>query len=277
MGFAKYQEDIVSRYVADQTLRTVRRATPSPKRENASHKKADPVEASNKKETKMSSLKKFAINSPRPLPVIVLADTSGSMTEHGNIDALNVALKEMIAAFGTESRLRAEIQVGLITFGGTARLHLPLVGAQNVTAMTDLKAEGTTPMGEAFAIARQLLEDKDLIPSRAYRPVLILISDGQPTDEWKASFESLKASERAQKATRLAMAIGPAADEAMLKEFANDLEAPLFKGHNARDIQRFFRAVTMSVTTRTASNNPDESTVFVVPPVTDDDLDLDFQ
>jgi uncharacterized protein YegL len=199
------------------------------------------------------------------------------MTEHGKIEALDAALKEMVAAFGTESRLRAEIQVGLITFGGTACLHLPLVAAQNVTAMTDLQAEGATPMGEAFEIARQLLEDKDRIPSRAYRPVLILISDGQPTDEWKASFEELKKSERAQKATRLAMAIGPDADVAMLKEFANDLEAPLFMGHNARDIQRFFRAVTMSITIRTASNNPNDASVFVVPPTNDDDLDLDFQ
>jgi uncharacterized protein YegL len=277
MGFAKYQEDIVSRYVADQALRTVKRASPSPKRDTSAHKMNAPVAASNKKETKMSSLKKFAITSPRPLPVIVLADTSGSMSEHGKIEALNAALKEMVAAFGTESRLRAEIQVGLITFGGTAQLHLPLVAAQNVTAMSDLQADGATPMGEAFEIARQLLEDKDRIPSRAYRPVLILISDGQPTDEWKASFDALKTSERSKKATRLAMAIGPDADEAMLKEFANDLEAPLFKGHNARDIQRFFRAVTMSITTRTASNNPDDASAFVVPPINDEDLDLNFQ
>jgi uncharacterized protein YegL len=277
MGFAKYQEDIVSRYVADQAMRTIKRVTSSPKRGSAVPMKVEPVAAPNKKEAKMSTLKKFAITAPRPLPVIVLADTSGSMTEHGKIEALNASLKEMVAAFGTESRLRAEIQVCLITFGGTARLHLSLVAAQNVTAMTDLQADGATPMGEAFGIARQLLEDKDRIPSRAYRPVLILISDGQPTDEWKASFDALKASERAQKATRLAMAIGPDADEAMLKEFANDLEAPLFKGHNARDIQRFFRAVTMSITTRTASNNPDEASAFVVPPANDDELDLDFQ
>lgn len=56
----------------------------------------------------------------------------------------------------------------------------------------------------------------------------------------------------------------------------NDAEAPIFKAHNARDIHRFFRAVTRSVTNRTASQNPDISTAFVVPP-DDDALDLDFQ
>ena len=201
----------------------------------------------------MSSLKKFAVATPRPLPVIVLADTSGSMGENGKIEALNAAMKDMVSTFAKESRLRAEIQVGLITFGGKAQMHLPLVAAHGVAGFSEFKADGVTPMGAAFDLARQLLEDKDRIPSRAYRPVLILLSDGQPTDDWEAPFKALCDSERAQKATRLAMAIGPDADEAMLKDFANDAEAPIFKAHNARDIHRFFRAVTMSVTTRTSS------------------------
>lgn len=225
----------------------------------------------------MNSLKKFAVATPRPLPVIVLADASGSMGENGKIEALNAAIKEMISTFSKESRLRAEIQVGLITFGGEAQIRLPLVAAHSVTSLDELEADGPTPMGAAFDLARQLMEDKDRIPSRAYRPVLILLSDGQPTDDWETSFKALCESERAQKATRLALAIGSDVDEAMLRDFANDKEAPIFKAHNARDIHRFFRAVTMSVTMRTASQNPNLSTTFVVPPPDDDALDLDFQ
>ena len=71
----------------------------------------------------MSSLKKFTIATPRPLPVIILADTSGSMSEHGKIEALNNALKEMMSSFSQESRRAAEIQVAIITFGGQANLH----------------------------------------------------------------------------------------------------------------------------------------------------------
>jgi uncharacterized protein YegL len=269
MGFAKYREDIESRYVGDLAMRT---ASPS----NVSI--PNPKNQPDQRTTKMSSLKKFAVATPRPFPVIVLADTSGSMGENGKIEALNVAMKNMVSTFSAESRLRAEIQVGLITFGGKAQLHLPLVAALGIAGFPELKAEGVTPMGAAFDLARQLLEDKDRIPSRAYRPVLILLSDGLPTDDWEEPFKALCESARAQKATRLAMAIGPDADEAMLKEFTNDAEAPLFKAHNARDIYRFFRAVTMSVTTRTASQNPDLSATFIVPPPEDDEeLDLDFR
>ncbi len=277
MGFAKYQEDIVSRFVADTAMRRnqvlLQLRPPVTPTANVRHTIIKPETG----KPKVSSLKTFAIPTARPLPVIVMADTSGSMGENGKIDALNIAVKNMLATFAAETRLRAELQVALITFGGVAKMQLPLAAAHLVSQLADLKAEGETPMGGAFDLARQTLEDKVRIPSRAYRPILILLSDGHPTDDWEAPFKALCTSERAQKATRLAMAIGSDADEVMLKDFANDAEAPIFKAHNARDIHRFFRAVTMSVTTRTASQNPDLTTAFVVPPPDDGELDLDFQ
>ncbi|MGI0737956.1 vWA domain-containing protein, partial [Pseudomonas aeruginosa] len=68
----------------------------------------------------MSELKKFQVQTARPLPIIVLADTSGSMSVDGKIEALNKSLKDMISSFAGESRLRAELQVSLITFGSQA-------------------------------------------------------------------------------------------------------------------------------------------------------------
>ena len=35
----------------------------------------------------------------RPLPVIILADVSGSMSENGKLDSLKHALNDMIASF----------------------------------------------------------------------------------------------------------------------------------------------------------------------------------
>ena len=269
MGFAKYQEDIVSRYVGDFAMRPTQSPVSPPKAPTPNTKNQ-----SDQRTKKMSSLKKFAVATPRPLPVIVLADASGSMGENGKIEALNAAMKDMVSTFAKESRLRAEIQVGLITFGGKAQMHLPLVAAHSVAGFAELKADGVTPMGAAFDLARQLLEDKDRIPSRAYRPVLILLSDGQPTDDWEAPFKALCDSERAQKATRLAMTIGPDADEAMLRDFTNDAEAPIFKAHNARDIHRFFRAVSMSVSTRSTSNSPNQISKIDLSKLPDDEIDL---
>jgi len=262
MALAKFREDIVSRFHQATVIRAKEHdalLAPAPQ------PKAAPTK-----------LKGFAAPEPRPLPVIVLADTSGSMAVNGKIDALNEALKTMILSFGKETRLRAEIQVGLITFGGdAAQAHVPLVGAHRIDGVQALAANGRTPMGSAFAMARQWLEDKDLVPSRAYRPVLVLVSDGEPTDDWQVPLEALKASDRGQKATRFAMAIGADADRAMLRQFANDPEAPLFEADGARDIVKFFRAVTMSVVARSTSGSPNTTQPLNVSDDLEDDLDLD--
>ncbi len=220
-------------------------------------------------------LKTFAAPVARPLPVIVLADVSGSMSVNGKIDALNLALREMITGFAQESRLRAQIQLSLICFGGReAREHLPLTPANEIGSVEPLLASGATPMGAAFDRAHNLLEDRDRIPSRAYRPVLVLISDGAATDDWESALVRLCGGERAQKATRLAMAIGADADQEVLVKFMNDPEVPVFAAHEARDILRFFRAVTMSVVARSTSTSPDMPTAFELSDIPDDDLDL---
>lgn len=118
------------------------------------------------RQTPESKLKEFTTQAPRPLPVIVLADVSGSMGVDGKIQALNLAMKEMLDAFKAEDDLRAEIHVSVITFGGGARVHLPLGRAADAS-WTDLSANGATPMGAAFDLARAQVEDRSVVPSRA--------------------------------------------------------------------------------------------------------------
>src|SRR5690606_12720836 len=99
MGWAKYQEDIVSRWVNDNQARRAPRADATPTQRKGT--------AIPKQEKHMSKLKEFTMSSARPLPVIVLADVSGSMSANGKIDALNDAVSEMIATFAEEDDTRA--------------------------------------------------------------------------------------------------------------------------------------------------------------------------
>jgi uncharacterized protein YegL len=99
----------------------------------------------------MSELKKFQVQTARPLPVIVLADTSGSMSVESKIEALNLGLKEMVKSFASESRLRAELQVAVIAFGGNkAEMILPLTPAHQIEGVSQLEASGMTPLGSAL-------------------------------------------------------------------------------------------------------------------------------
>lgn len=219
----------------------------------------------------MSKLKEFTMSSARPLPVIVLADVSGSMSANGKIDALNDAVSEMIATFSEEDDTRAEIHVSVITFGGGASIH-KLLRPASETRWAPMVASGRTPMGEAFELARSMVEDRETVPSRAYRPTLVLVSDGVPTDDWRTPLATLLKSERASKATRFAMGIGADADHETLIAFLANDEGRVFEAHEAREIKNFFRWVTMSVTTRSRSTNP--NSVVMVEPTDLDEFDF---
>ncbi|RDV36431.1 VWA domain-containing protein [Bradymonadaceae bacterium TMQ3] len=206
----------------------------------------------------MSKLREFTTQAARPLPVIVLADVSGSMGVDGKIQALNHAVREMIEAFRDESDLRAEIHVSVITFGGEASVHVPL-GASHKVEWNNLSASGGTPMGGAFNLVRTMVEDRDTIPGRAYRPTIVLVSDGQPTDDWKQQLQALLGSERGGKAFRMALAIGADADHSVLKDFLADPEARVYQADEARQIRKFFQIVTMSVAQRSKSATPNSA------------------
>jgi uncharacterized protein YegL len=204
-----------------------------------------------------TQLKSFTSSAARPLPVILLADVSGSMAADGKIEALNQSVREMLATFASSDDLRAEIHVAIITFGGDARVHTLLQPAAAVQ-WTDMAANGGTPMGQAMAMAADLVEDRDKIPGRAYRPTVVLISDGQPTDAWQAGLDRIAKQGRAQKADRMALALGGDADIEMMKRFLADDKKQVFVAADARRIRDFFQFVTMSVTARSRSANPND-------------------
>ncbi|MCB9759444.1 MAG: VWA domain-containing protein [Alphaproteobacteria bacterium] len=219
----------------------------------------------------MSRLKEFTTQTARPLPVILLADVSGSMGVDGKIQALNHAVREMLEAFQDEADLRAEIHVSVITFGGQAKTHLPFAPAREAS-WSDLSARGGTPMGAAFDIARGMVEDRSVVSGRAYRPTIVLVSDGQPTPPGSEvePLRKLLESERGGKAFRMALAIGADADHNVLRAFLADPEARVYSADEARQIRQFFQLVTMSVSARSRSANPNSAPVSVA----DDGWDL---
>ncbi len=204
----------------------------------------------------MPNLVEYSTTPPRILPVILLADVSGSMKVDGKIESLNSAIKQMLPDFAEESDNRVEIHVAVITFGNDkAELHLSLTPAKDVQ-WKQLCAQGRTPLGAALKLAKRVIEDDSVIPGTAYRPALILISDGIPTDEWKTPLKELLMSNRASKADRFAMAIGADADMNILNAFLDNNGQPVFKADEGSKIRRFFQWVTMSVSIRSQQIDP---------------------
>jgi len=219
----------------------------------------------------MDSLNDYLIQKPRPLPVIVAVDRSGSMGTNGKIEALNIALKDFISSIKGEDSNKAEIHIALFSFGGeSATCDIPLTPISGVNTQT-YQAKGKTPMGGAFEMVKELIEDKTQIPSRSYKPTIVLLTDGIPTDDFLSPMNDLINNGRSSKAFRIAMAIGDDADHNMLSIFVSSPEY-LVLGDSARDIRKFFRFVTMSVTQRMKSQTPDMQQLLQMP----DDDTLDF-
>ncbi|MBD2359753.1 VWA domain-containing protein [Anabaena minutissima FACHB-250] len=219
----------------------------------------------------MSRFKQFTVSAAKKMPVIILADISGSMSVDGKIETLNRAIAQMIASFAEEVDVRADIYVSVITFGkGGAKIHMPLQEASQIQ-WHDMEAVGSTPMAAAFELVASIVEDTTQIASRDYHPNIVLVSDGQPTDErghltdnWKPALEKLLKSPRASKALHLAMGIGADADYEVLKEFVQhqQQDVPVFRADETHQIRQFFNWLTMSVTNRSRSANP--NTVSVI-------------
>jgi len=194
---------------------------------------------------------------PRPLPVIVAVDKSGSMSANGKIDALNIALKDFINSIKGEDTA-VDLKIALYSFGGSEAIcELPLTSVDDIDPdKYAFTAYGRTPMGQVFKLMKEMIEDKTIVPSRSYKPTIVLLTDGIPTDDYQEPMNSLINEGRSAKSFRIAMAIGDDADRNMLSAFVSSPEL-LVSGDSARDIKKFFRFVTMSVTSRMKSQTPD--------------------
>ena len=183
-------------------------------------------------------LNSFVAKEPRALPIFILADTSGSMRGE-KTNELNLALREMLNALNNIDDIRGKFQLCIITFGGDVNVIQPLAGIDSII-LPELMASGNTPMGAAFELTKEMIEDREIVSPRAYAPTIVLISDGIPTDyteemynsknyAGQSSLSELHNGERSGKSQRLALGIGSDADYAMLKEFINSPEIPVIK------------------------------------------------
>lgn len=212
---------------------------------------------------------KFTAAKAKPLPVILLLDVSGSMGGE-KIRNLNDAVRDMLEVFRDTENSETEIWVAIITFGDQVKLHQKLVSAGQIQ-WQDLSAGGSTPLGVALQMAKAMIEDKDIVPSRAYRPTVVLVSDGQPTDDWENPLKGFISDGRSGKCDRMAMAIGAQSDETVLGKFIEGTPNGLFYSENAKQMRDFFKFVTMSVTIRTKSQTPNvipEAKVIDIKPTT---------
>lgn len=183
----------------------------------------------------------------RPLHFIFIADCSSSM--HGDkIQSLNHAIREAIphmreVALGNPN---AEVLVRAVKFSAGASWHISQPTPVGDFEWHDLFASGMTDMGRSLQLVTDVLKTPPM-PERALPPVLVLISDGQPTDDFDSGLRSLMAEPWGKKAVRLAIAIGEDADTRVLQKFIGHAELQPLQANSAEDLVKYIRWASTAV------------------------------
>ena len=194
----------------------------------------------------------FTAQPKRVLPLILLADTSSSMREW--MGELNTAIRDMLGTLKEQESLKAEIHISFITFGnGGANLHTALTPVSNIE-FNNFTEGGMTPLGGALRIAKEMVENREIIPSRSYAPIILLLSDGEPNDNgWENEMYRFINDGRSKKCMRMSLGIGRDYDYDVLKSFSSSGE--VYEAKDSTNILDFFKFMTMTIKEKTLSTD----------------------
>ena len=183
----------------------------------------------------------------RTMTLFFIVDVSGSMYGE-KIGAVNTAIREVIPEIRSISSSNADalIKVAVLTFSnGTDWIQKPVEAESFV--WNNLSACGGTDMGAAFNELNSKLSKNAFMgdASGCYAPVLFLLSDGCPTDNYKNGLTTLQENKWYKAAIKVALAIGKDADLNVLTEFTGNKELVLTV-HTPEMLKRLIKFVSVT-------------------------------
>ena len=147
-----------------------------------------------------TSFDDLVLNPERRLPCVIVADRSTSMAGEA-IRQLNQGLQLFHRDLSSDLVAMKRVEVALVTFG-------PVTVAQDFATIDrftfpHLDADNETPMGEAVLRAIDLVERRKQVYRTQgvpyYRPWVLLLTDGCPTDDWQGAASAIARAENDKK------------------------------------------------------------------------------
>lgn len=201
------------------------------------------------------------VSNPAPrCPVVLLLDVSISM-EGEPIRELNQGYRQFLQETMNDEAASMSVDLEVITFGSSVEVRQPFMPISSVDPTpAALTAGGATPMGQALRLASEHLRSRRQKYREngiaAYRPWVVLMTDGQPNDSWEQPAAEVRALAEQGKINYLGVAIG---DDVDMHTLGRIVPSPLkLQGLKFR---QFFRWLTDSLGAVSASAVSDQDNV----------------
>lgn len=182
----------------------------------------------------------------RRLPVYLLLDTSGSMSGEP-IEAVKNGVQMMMHSLRQNPQAIETAFVSIITFDSEAKQIIPLTDLASFQ-MVDLQASGVTSLGAAMNLLADKLKTEIIKTTSGqkgdWKPLIFIMTDGIPTDDWKSGFNNLKS---VNTGLIVGCAAGQTADDAVLKQITSSVVR--LDNADSESISKFFQWVTASIST----------------------------
>lgn len=209
----------------------------------------------------------FPTDTARRLPVYLLLDTSSSM-QGVKIVGVNNGVTLIYQELMNDPRSASTVYISVITFASQA-YQIPLMPITQFTP-PQLSANGTTALGGALSILNQSL-DQDLIANQPgakgdYKPLVFLLTDGQPTDHWQNEAQRLHTRAAGRVVNVIGLGIGDDADMGTLQQICTSVLH--MNNASPENIRAFFAWVSDSIKTASrAVQGPGDSHEAQLPPL----------
>lgn len=205
----------------------------------------------------------------RTMVLFFLVDTSGSMSGQ-KIGTVNSAIEEIVPEVKdiSETNADAQIKVATLTFSTGARwVDTQPVSAENFR-WNYLDAGGVTDLGEACHQLNEKLSRNEFMSDAtgSFAPAIFLLSDGEPTDNYKKGLDKLKQNNWFKKAIKVAIAIGDDANKTVLADFTGNSEA-VITVHTPEELKKWIQFVSVrasEIGSKSANAGTDESGTEIV-------------